>query len=717
MSITHEETAVAALPANAPIGIGKGIYPGRVVWTHDPNATNWGGVLSAKRWWEDDCTNFDIVNKMFCDSIKALAGEKTEAAAWDAIFKYYNNTKGFGNVGYQPGEKIGIKINLTTENAWQQEVNPITYDKTSDMVTDIGVTYDERNRIDNSPQMTLALLRQLVNVVGVAQSDITIGDPTGMFPNFIYNYLHAEFPYVVYMDNYGGPYTNPPSPYKRQRAEFDINTPFTWSTPEASGKRPDYVPTCYSQAKYLINFAVLKGHEIGGVTLCAKNHYGSLIRSPYGVVRKENFDPANPINSHWPFITPSNPPYYRPHHDLENNIGPGKYRPVVDLMAHPDLGGKTVLYLIDGLFAGYYAMGHPNLWQSQPFNGDWPSSIFVSQDPVAIDSVCYDFLYEEWPNVLTGGSGAPGSRLGTAEDYLTEAALANNPPSGTSYDFDPDHEAPRIQSQGAHEHWNNATEKKYSRNLGIANGIELVALPLKSKVDINGDNKVNLADLAEIANQYLQRITYLQQNGDNIVMEAENYYANTKGSGIASQISWQNKTGCGSSNNLYVQALSNTGVVIDSNIETQSPCLSYYVHFNETGKYYLWLKSAAIVTADNDCVHFGINATSKSSNNDSAAQLSHGSTLYWESIIGEENRPEINITTAGYHMINIWVREDGATLDKIVLTKSSTYNPSDNEPQQTDHLGTEKTADLDSNGTVDLIDFAMFTKYWIEELL
>ncbi|HPS55285.1 MAG TPA: hypothetical protein PLP05_06790, partial [Sedimentisphaerales bacterium] len=243
MSITHEETAVAALPANAPIGIGKGIYPGRVVWTHDPNATNWGGVLSAKRWWEDDCTNFDIVNKMFCDSIKALAGEKTEAAAWDAIFKYYNNTKGFGNVGYQPGEKIGIKINLTTENAWQQEVNPITYDKTSDMVTDIGVTYDERNRIDNSPQMTLALLRQLVNVVGVAQSDITIGDPTGMFPNFIYNYLHAEFPYVVYMDNYGGPYTNPPSPYKRQRAEFDINTPFTWSTPEASGKRPDYVPT------------------------------------------------------------------------------------------------------------------------------------------------------------------------------------------------------------------------------------------------------------------------------------------------------------------------------------------------------------------------------------------------------------------------------------------------------------------------------------------
>jgi hypothetical protein len=27
----------------APIGEGKGIHPGRVVWVHDPNATNWKG--------------------------------------------------------------------------------------------------------------------------------------------------------------------------------------------------------------------------------------------------------------------------------------------------------------------------------------------------------------------------------------------------------------------------------------------------------------------------------------------------------------------------------------------------------------------------------------------------------------------------------------------------------------------------------------------------
>src|SRR5690348_177382 len=33
-------------PPNSPMGVGKGIHPGRVVWVHDPNATKWNGVTS-----------------------------------------------------------------------------------------------------------------------------------------------------------------------------------------------------------------------------------------------------------------------------------------------------------------------------------------------------------------------------------------------------------------------------------------------------------------------------------------------------------------------------------------------------------------------------------------------------------------------------------------------------------------------------------------------
>lgn len=36
------------------------------------------------------------------------------------------------------------------------------------------------------------------------------------------------------------------------------------------------LPEAVVEADYLVNTALLKGHEITGVTLCAKNHFGSI---------------------------------------------------------------------------------------------------------------------------------------------------------------------------------------------------------------------------------------------------------------------------------------------------------------------------------------------------------------------------------------------------------------------------------------------------------
>ena len=47
-SITAEKIIYADEPtSNTPIGVAKGIHPGRVVWVHDPDATNWAGPGSA----------------------------------------------------------------------------------------------------------------------------------------------------------------------------------------------------------------------------------------------------------------------------------------------------------------------------------------------------------------------------------------------------------------------------------------------------------------------------------------------------------------------------------------------------------------------------------------------------------------------------------------------------------------------------------------------
>ena len=122
-----------------------------------------------------------------------------------------------------------------------------------------------------------------------------------------------------------------------------------------------------------------------------------------------------------------------------------------------------------------------------PFDNDWVSSLFVSQDGVAIDSVLLDFLQAQ--GLLSAGA---------IDNYLHEAALADNPPSGAIYD--PENDGTSLESLGVHEHWNNATDKQYSRNLDPNNGtgIELVTKATLSG-DFDGLASVNLADFAVLA--------------------------------------------------------------------------------------------------------------------------------------------------------------------------------------------------------------------------
>ncbi len=432
-------------PAHVPLGEAKGIFPGRVAWVHAPEATAWAGYASPEHWYQENHTDLAVVEEMLAKAVESVAGQSSVEGAWDAIFRYFNQTHGRGSRGYQAGEKIAIKINLTTCNA-----------RSGSSTVDIDGTYEKQasilNTIDNSPQMTLALLRQLVYHAGVAPSDVAVGDPTGQFPKYMYDRLHSEFPDVIYFDNYGKAGSG------RTRVEFST-TRFGWSTPAAAGKLQDYLPVQFAEAAYLINFAVLKGHS-AGPTVCAKNNYGSLLRCPDGYLRGQG-----------------NLNYYSMHDTLPGSGGStnlGTYRALVDLMGHPQLGGKTVFYLVDGLYGGYYWDAHPYKWLTAPFNNDWPSSLFASLDPVAIDSVCYDFLRNEWPNVIAGSQGVTSARGEGPQDHLHEAAQANSPPSGTFYD--PGKTGSRLPSLGVHEHWNNATDKQYSRNLGTGAGIELVAL-------------------------------------------------------------------------------------------------------------------------------------------------------------------------------------------------------------------------------------------------
>lgn len=410
---------------NAPIGEAKGIFPGRVVWTYNTDATNENCTnLNNDYWYLEKNTDQDVVSSMVSSSIQKLTGATTDAEAWNKIFHYYNQNHGNGDAGYSPGEKIAIKINLNGQNgSWPTQRN-----------------------INTSPQLCYTVLDQLVNVVGVAQSDIGIGDPNFDMADDWYDKLHADFPQVEYWGLGSG----------QTRITQSANPVLISS----DGVNQDYLPQQYIDAAYMINLPVFKKHHRAGISICCKNHFGSVTPFTGGA-----------WHLHYSLPCPNAT-------GTEDNGEYGVYRCFVDIMGHEDLGGKTILMLVDGIW-GSINWGHPPVkWAMPPFNDDWPNSLFASLDPVAIESVCYDFLYYEFDEnhptegEFVGDDKGPFPHFSGTDDYLHQAADPNNWPSNIQYD--PENDGTILGSMGTHEHWNNAVDKQYTRDLSSeGTGIEL----------------------------------------------------------------------------------------------------------------------------------------------------------------------------------------------------------------------------------------------------
>jgi hypothetical protein len=299
--------------------------------------------------------------------------------------------------------------------------------------------------------------------VGVQPADISVGDPGRTLDNIYWDKCHADFPDVHYWGK---------APGRTLIVSSDEKEFFS-----SDGSVSEYLPKSYVEAEYMINMPVLKKHHRGGVSLSSKNHFGTFV-------------PFNGSASHLHFSLPC------PDGKADVSNGEyGAYRIFVDFIGHKDLGGKTILYLMDGLWTTTNWAHPPIKWAMSPFDNDYPSSLFASQDPVAIESVGFDFLREEFDtDHPTEGTYDPTDHTGPfpqyagVDDFLHQAASSENWPAGITYD--PENDGTALpESMGAHEHWNNAIEKQYSRNLGADTGIELVYSKISTTVNI-GDHEL-----------------------------------------------------------------------------------------------------------------------------------------------------------------------------------------------------------------------------------
>jgi hypothetical protein len=397
-------------PANAPLGVGKGIHPGRVVWAYEPRVALWDGKTG--NWWEETNTNSRLVDTMVSGSLQALTGERSDKAAWSALFKFFNQTRSLGSNGHRAGEKIAIKLNSNQDrpDAWRFGAGMPT------------------------PQIRLRAAAPTDYRGRGAGQDITFYDASRYSGDPVYDRIRANHDpnfqavrFVVSQRMAGN---------GRIAALPDKANPIRFSY---QGVPTAYVPQCVTEAKYLINTALPRAHGLADVTQAAKNLFGSVYFEGPGFIPQ-------------------------PLHDYVSRDRPmGSYNCLVDLIAHKHLGGKTLLYMLDFMYVA--ESRNVRVIKYQSFLDNWFSSPFMSQDPVAIDSVGLDFIRNE--------PRAAECRR-NPDNYLHEAALTEDPPSGTVYDSS--QEGKPVRSLGVHEHSNNAHDRKYTRNLGKREGIELVAL-------------------------------------------------------------------------------------------------------------------------------------------------------------------------------------------------------------------------------------------------
>src|SRR5882762_1298146 len=85
MEMTRRQFAVSLAAASflrsslfeplSPLGVPRGVVPGRVTWAHDSAAAKWDGTGS---WWTDANNDQSAIDRMVARSIRGLTNEKSD---------------------------------------------------------------------------------------------------------------------------------------------------------------------------------------------------------------------------------------------------------------------------------------------------------------------------------------------------------------------------------------------------------------------------------------------------------------------------------------------------------------------------------------------------------------------------------------------------------------------------------------------------------------
>ncbi len=269
--------------------------------------------------------------EMVEEGIKKFTGREDLKKAWLEIL-----------VNYKAGDKIAIKPNFNFLN------------------------HGDKYTI-TSPQLIDSVVRQLVDAVGVNPEDIFLYDLCKKIPAGI---VRDRIGYPV---NYVGRMDSDTILDKiKLRLHYGLASADTGAeinmreniTDENGNPVRCFIPKVVTQAQHLINMPLLTNHIFITNSGALKNHFGT--------VRFSNFN-SYPAALHGKVLDKS----------------------VTDINQHYQIKNKTRIIIGDGLL-GVFDRGEGKgrkVWKT--FDDNFPRSIFISADPVAIDSVMASMVIRE----------------------------------------------------------------------------------------------------------------------------------------------------------------------------------------------------------------------------------------------------------------------------------------------------------------------------------
>jgi len=153
-----------------------------------------------------------------------------------------------------------------------------------------------------------------------------------------------------------------------------------------------------------------------------------------------------------------------------------------------------------------------------------------------------------------------------------------------------------------------------------------------------------------------------------VVMEAEDFDAHVAVGAHA----WVTNLTAGYTGGAAMESAPNLGSGFNTGYSSTSPRLDFVVNFTTTGTHYVWVRGNGPTGNDDSC-HAGLDGAEIVT---SDRISSFGTGWNWSRTTMDASAPAtFVVATPGLHTVNLWMREDGLIVDRLLLTTSPAFIP------------------------------------------